>query len=816
MKMKKRYISVTLILLFSILLSSCSFVNYVKYTETSASEVGFEDALSAYLSRLDLLSSANIYHPDIRAEYRTALLDARNELNECTTLSQLEAVFNKHVSQIVLLALGSHLRMEDYQEKSQQELYSMINSYAAQIAASQSIEEILDLFSRFQSESDEVITLAEYMADRLAKLKEAFSDEIPQLPEYTEYGDDELEEINGLIKHFSEALSTAQDEETARAVYEDTKEKLLSIPTIKELAEKNKNLAIEEWKNRLEQFQKAHSISIDEKIQDLLTEMDFLSSAQEVHLKGAKFLMNEASDIGNSALADLQNGARLYLQNLTLEVDYREAQITSLRSLLSHTFDALNSCSGNFAVLDILQTAKAQILDIPTKDALWEQENTAFFEKYNNDHNGNGLEIPLQTDEASDYEELAAIIDFYAFHQTGYDSFLRDTFRVKLLYPHRNAQWEVNEVFWYSELIRGAVGITASLERISSGDYLIITLIPYAISTESNANPSPVEVERFESLVEYKPQSNYTPRGDDFEDFAYLTKFTKTVGGIWNTHQLWYALEHGYIPEVVSGSVAEATLERAKQLLRQIVQDGMSDEEKIYAIYTWFGENVIFDDDYASYLFPEDREHFPDELTATLRAFHAEGALFENLAVCEGFAKAMLIMLCLEGIECYRVFLHDYKDNAIDNLGRWGYGSHALISIKMADGLFYLSDPYDSYQHNTPYPKLHQFLIPWDFHITYLGAWTCVFADLVYAETISKTVMDNLVYNGVSIFTYTEQELEAMLESFKSNENTSICVSIFDYDILEKSFNVAEIMKASELNYYKVSYNGLDEYILYK
>ena len=145
-----------------------------------------------------------------------------------------------------------------------------------------------------------------------------------------------------------------------------------------------------------------------------------------------------------------------------------------------------------------------------------------------------------------------------------------------------------------------------------------------------------------------------------------------------------------------------------------------------------------------------------------------------------------------------------------------GYGSHALVSIKMSDGLYYISDPYESYQHNTPYPKLHQFLIPWDFHTTYIGAWTQIYTDLVYGKTLLPSVMENLVYNGISIFTYTEQEFETMLDGFRSAESTNVCVSIFNYNVFDKDFDVFEKIKASGMNYYKISYNGLDEYILYK
>ena len=813
MSIKKRYFTVTLILLFSILLSSCSFVSYIKYADTTAPEASFEETLDLYLSKLDMLTAANIHDASIHTDYKIALLDAKNELNECSAVSELHTVFSKHFPKLATLVLSSNLAFENYREEEQKLLEDMVERYTSAMADVSSVDGILELFSQFKNERDAVITYEAYVAT----LKKTLSSDLKKLPVYTDYADNEQEELNTLINQFLEALKPLQIEEDVLALFDTFKNKILNVPTVEASIAINKNKAIEEWTERLNQFNSTHSASLNSQITNLLTEMNSLSSAQAVHKKGAIFLMDAAERIGNTALADMRSNAKIYLNNLVLAVDYRETQVSELQSILSNVFTALNVCATHSDVRDQLRGAEEQILALPTNDLLWEQENIAFFDSYNSIYGNNGLEIPSRMDEVCSYEEMASIIDFYAFHQTSYDAFLRDTFRVKLLYPHRNAQWEVNEVYWYCELIRGVVGITASLERTSSGDYLTITLIPYALSTQTTANPSPVEVERLESLVEYRSNtSDYTPRADDFEDFAYLTQYTKTINGIWNSHQLWYALEHGYIPEVVSGSAAEATLERAKELLRELVLDGMSDEEKIYAIFTWFGRNVIFDDDYIKYIYPTDRDHFPDELASTYKAFHAEGALFDNLAVCEGFAKAMLIMLRLEGIECYRVFLHSYTENAINNLGMDGYGSHALVSIKMPDGLYYISDPYESYQHNTPYPKLHQFLIPWDFHTTYIGAWTQIYTDLVYGKTLLPSVMENLVYNGISIFTYTEQELETMLDGFRSAESTNVCVSIFNYNVLDKDFDVFEKIKASGMNYYKISYNGLDEYILYK
>ena len=455
---------------------------------------------------------------------------------------------------------------------------------------------------------------------------------------------------------------------------------------------------------------------------------------------------------------------------------------------------------------------------IPTSDLLWKQEDQQFLSDLADLYGNNTLQAPESLYEASSYEEMAAIIDYYAFYQISNTAFLRDTFRIKLLYSYRSAQFEINEVYWYCELLRGAVGITGHLEITTGGHYLVVELVPYAMATVTNADPSPYVADRYESRVSYKQSSaTYTARGDDFEDFAYLTQYEKTLSGVWNSHQLWYAFEHGYIPLVVENSPAERVLEECKRLLRELILDGMTDEEKIFAIFEWYGKYVQFDDGYADYLYPEDREHFPDSLVATLNSYHMEGALFDHLATCESSVKAMLVLLRMEGIECYRIFTHAYWDNAIDNLGRFGYGSHALLSIKLSDGSFYLSDPYEAYQHNTTFPKYHQFLIPWNLQITYPAtAYTRVFTNLTYGKTILPSVRENLVYNDTPIFVNNENQLQKILSDFAAETDSHICVSIFEYDIQNAELGILDAIKASSIAYYTVSHKGLVEYILYK
>ena len=117
MKTKKRYLAITLLLIFSILLSSCSFVSYIKYTEEQPRELTFDETLDLYLSKIEMLASASIYNQNVYAEYKSFILDAENELNECSSIEELNSVFDKHIYQIIDYALKSHLIFDDYREE---------------------------------------------------------------------------------------------------------------------------------------------------------------------------------------------------------------------------------------------------------------------------------------------------------------------------------------------------------------------------------------------------------------------------------------------------------------------------------------------------------------------------------------------------------------------------------------------------------------------------------------------------------------------------------------------------------------------------
>ena len=254
-------------------------------------------------------------------------------------------------------------------------------------------------------------------------------------------------------------------------------------------------------------------------------------------------------------------------------------------------------------------------------------------------------------------------------------------------------------------------------------------------------------------------------------------------------------------------------LTRAKEILREIIKDGMSIEEKIFAIYSWYSDNVYYDYAYEDKTYVEDRANFPDSEVATLRSFHAEGALLDKLAVCCSYAKSTLILMRLEGIEAYRVILHLYSDNAIDNHGEASYGSHAIIALRGSDGKFYYCDTEQCAAGDSlKYEKYMQLMVTAEEQCPYNNAIDRIWNGLDYSEKFPmKLFWDGLTYNGKSVFVDNEKELKAIIDEFCALGDKTKQINIFTFDV--GKFDVKELLDLDErIEYF---YAGLGEFYEY-
>ena len=177
---------------------------------------------------------------------------------------------------------------------------------------------------------------------------------------------------------------------------------------------------------------------------------------------------------------------------------------------------------------------------------------------------------------------------------------------------------------------------------------------------------------------------------------------------VWSSDQLVFALSKGYDVSPVSGSPAEAVINKAKSILIRLNGDDLTAFEKMYNISLWFVRNVQYDhtgEVLASHVC--DFEMEPDQFSARFVSFRAEGPLFYGNSVCYGFAKANTVLLALEGLDVTRVvgkdkqtkgrspYIFDNDTGAYEEI--FSIHSYNYVTI---DGKQYLSDPTFAYAGN--------------------------------------------------------------------------------------------------------------------
>ena len=131
-----------------------------------------------------------------------------------------------------------------------------------------------------------------------------------------------------------------------------------------------------------------------------------------------------------------------------------------------------------------------------------------------------------------------------------------------------------------------------------------------------------------------------------------------------------------------AGSAAEKIYREAKDVLRRIVSDDMTDYEKLKAIYNFLTCEVRYD-----------RATADDGGGEAYRAqcYYLEGVFFNRFAVCDGKAKAYCLLAAMEGIEAVRVtdFNDDFQGhsyNYVNLNGKWYLSCATYGSAEMNFG----------------------------------------------------------------------------------------------------------------------------------
>ena len=173
----------------------------------------------------------------------------------------------------------------------------------------------------------------------------------------------------------------------------------------------------------------------------------------------------------------------------------------------------------------------------------------------------------------------------------------------------------------------------------------------YFVTVTYKDAPSRVSGESNYSQVQpYVTHVSATGRAANFNDFA-IEHVADTLEAS-DTEQLVYAVEHGYRPIPVANSAAERVYNAAKTVLRNIIDDNMSDYEKALAIYEYLDGAVSYDHDTFDRVV---HGLINNNTAAEYYCFYLEGVFTYQIAVCDGYSKAFMLLTRMEGIRSFQV-----------------------------------------------------------------------------------------------------------------------------------------------------------------
>ncbi|MCQ2776251.1 MAG: hypothetical protein MJ217_00800 [Bacilli bacterium] len=237
---------------------------------------------------------------------------------------------------------------------------------------------------------------------------------------------------------------------------------------------------------------------------------------------------------------------------------------------------------------------------------------------------------------------LIAITDYYGFYKV-------ENFKVEIAEDYkfsesniRNFEKELVCLYDVGELLNGVMGFDATFD----GKYLNFTLDIYH-NAYIETKPSTILLD--DILYEEKVDL----RNSTYNEFA-TENASKPVADVYSTQQLWYAAQYGYRINCFKGSPAEKYYNLAKDVLRNICSDSMSEKEKYRSIFEYVLHNSTYDYEALEIPNASNPDKYPDEYCSRYKGYFIEGFFDDHTVVCDGYAKVITLLSNMEGLDVIR------------------------------------------------------------------------------------------------------------------------------------------------------------------
>lgn len=279
-----------------------------------------------------------------------------------------------------------------------------------------------------------------------------------------------------------------------------------------------------------------------------------------------------------------------------------------------------------------------------------ELENLIFIDTYKNE-----LKTPNKT--LSNRDELIYALDYMAFYKIKdkISYYISDSYASTFY----NIYSEFNKAISTSNI---ADNYPNYLNYDLYDKYKVIT-VTLSIQPLAINSPSYIDTESI-FINEFDYQKNVDKRDKQFENFPLYLNNNGLIN-VNDSESLWYAVSQNYYPITKENSVEDKIFKEAKNVLRRIIDDNMTQLNKVKQIYNYLTSEVKYDFNTA---------YSDIKLLNKEQCYYLEGVFLNHYAVCDGKSKAFVLLCKLEGIDSVRVT--DFKDNFL---------GHAYNYVKVDD-----------------------------------------------------------------------------------------------------------------------------------
>lgn len=208
----------------------------------------------------------------------------------------------------------------------------------------------------------------------------------------------------------------------------------------------------------------------------------------------------------------------------------------------------------------------------------------------------------------------------------------------------------------YSKIIKGEISAPYGLQYMypTSGNLITFKLLSSGVFNSLNTT----QVRDDLTTTQFMPSS----RSATFNDF-FIEKYSTKTQEVKSIYEL-ENLNVGVKPIISSTGKVRELYEKAKDILREYVDDSMNDFEKVKAIYDYLATFVTYDDALLE---------ISTDYQSDYSSFTSYSALVRGIAVCDGISSAFKLLCTIEGIECDEV------------IGAATNGGHAWNKVKLGN-----------------------------------------------------------------------------------------------------------------------------------